>query len=171
MGMKNLAGLMIVLLVAFSCQKNEAVESEFTGNETTYALQQSSQYAVSGTVLFKERKDGKISAQIQLSGTDGDTKYPVHLHLGDITTTGADVALLMNPIEGKTGKSETIFNQLADESTISYSSVVNLQACVKVHLGDTGAARDVVLAAGNIGAAVAQSNPGGRLGIGVCKSE
>lgn len=64
------------------CQKSEVV-SEFTGNETTYSLQPGAQFAISGTVTFKERKGGKIDGFIQLSGTDGDAKYPVHLHLGD----------------------------------------------------------------------------------------
>jgi hypothetical protein len=168
--MKMIVGLMLLGMIAVSCQKSDVV-SEYTGNETTYALQQSSQFAVSGTVLFKERKDGKIAASIQLKGTDGDVKYPVHLHLGDITKTGADVALLMNPVEGITGRSETIFNQLADESTINYQQLVKLEACVKIHLGDTGAARDVVLAAGNVGSATSSSVAGGRLGIGLCKSE
>ncbi len=168
--MKKLVGLIFSGIVAVSCQKSEVV-SEFTGNETTYALQQSSQFSVSGTVLFQERKDGKIAASIQLKGTDGTVKYPVHLHLGDITKTGADVALLMNPVEGASGKSETTFNQLADESTITYQQLVKLDACVKIHLGDTGAARDVVLAAGNIGSAVTSSVAGGRLGVGLCKSE
>lgn len=57
----------LVAIIAASCQKSEVV-SLFTGNETTYALQQSSQFAVSGTVTFRERKDGKISAAIMLTG-------------------------------------------------------------------------------------------------------
>ncbi len=169
--MKKISGVIVLAFVAFACQKNEAV-SEFTGNETTYALQPGSQYAVSGTISFKERKDGKISASISLKGTGGsEAKFPVHLHLGDITTPGADVALLMNPVTDKTGTSETTFDRLADESTINYNRLKALQACVKIHLGDTGADRDVILAAGNIGAAVANSNSGGRLGVSVCKSE
>jgi hypothetical protein len=162
--------VLVVFAIGTGCQKNEAV-SDFTGNETTYALQQGSQFAVSGTVIFKERKDGKVSATIALKGLDGDAKYPVHLHLGDITTPKADVALLMNPVLGASGKSETTFDKLADESSINYSRLMAMQACVKIHLGDTGSDRDVILAAGNIGAAVAATNSGGRLGVSVCKSE
>jgi hypothetical protein len=163
------AVLMVAVILVAGCQKNEVV-SEFTGNETTYALQQSSQFAVNGTVTFREKKDGKIAATIVLTGTQGDIQHPVHLHLGDITTVGADIALLLNPVNAMTGKSETIFSKLADESSIDYQRLVQLQACVKIHLGDTGADRDVVLAAGNIGTAVAH-NVGGRLGVSVCKSE
>jgi len=169
--MKELTGLIFLVGLMAGCQKSDVV-SDLTGNETTYALQQGSQYTVSGSIVFRERKDGKINAVIQLSGTDGDSKYPVHLHLGDITTTGADVALLMTPVTGKNGKSETIFNQLADESTITYNQLIGMNACVKIHLGDTGTARDIILAAGNIGVAISKTNSGGRSGgVSLCKSE
>lgn len=152
------------------CQKSEVV-SDFTGNETTYSLQQGSQYNISGTITFKERKDGNITGVISLTGTDGDVKYPVHLHKGDISTPDADVALLMNPVTGSTGKSETIFNKLSDESTITYQGLVAMKACIKIHLGDVGTERNTILAAGNIGSASTQGTSGGRLGIAVCKSE
>ena len=169
--MKKIGALIILAFVAASCLKSEVV-SEFTGTETTYALQQGSPFAVSGTITFKERKDGKVGAIIQLTGTDGNTKLPVHLHLGDISTQGADVALLMNPVLGATGKSETTFNKLSDESAIDYMRLTQLPACVKIHLGDTGADRDVVLATGNIGSSVAKSPTGGRSsGVALCKSE
>jgi hypothetical protein len=167
--MRKLTVLVVVVVLLAACQKNEVV-SDFTGNETTYALQQGSQFAVNGTVTFKERKDGKITATVVLAGTQGDVQHPAHLHLGDITTVGADVALLLNPVNGVSGKSETVFNRLADESTIDYQRLTQMQACVKIHLGDTGADRDVVLAAGNIGTAVA-NDAGGRLGVSTCKSE
>ena len=50
-------GMGITMIVA-SCQKSEVV-SELTGTESTYALQQGSQFSISGVVTFKERKDGK----------------------------------------------------------------------------------------------------------------
>lgn len=168
--MKKLGGIIAIAVLVFGCQKNEAV-SNFTGNEVTYALQQGSQFAVSGTITFRERKDGQITASITLKGLDGDAKFPAHLHLGDISTASADVALLLNPVFGKNGSSETTFRMLADESSIDYARLSGLNACIKIHLGDTGADRDVILAAGNIGAAVSASIAGGRLGVAVCKSE
>jgi hypothetical protein len=170
MGMKKLGILTIAAILVAGCQKSEVI-SDYTGNEATYALQPASQFAVSGTIIFKERKDGKIYAAIQLSGTDGDAKLPVHLHLGDIAKPGADIALLMTPVFGQNGKSETVFNQLSDESFIDYKRLVQLPACIKIHLGDTGAARDVILAAGNIGSSVTQPLSNGRTGVAVCKSE
>ena len=168
--MKNLCGCMLIAILAVACQKSEVV-SEFTGNETTYDLQPGAQFTINGTITFKERKDGKIDASIQLNGTDGNGKFPVHLHLGEISKPGADIALLMNPVGGKTGYSETVFNKLSDESSITYQQLTQLQACIKIHLGDVGADRDVILAAGNIGSAAANPLSGGRLGVAPCKSE
>lgn len=106
---------------------------------------------------------------LNLTGTEGQNKYPVHLHLGNLSTPGADVALLLNPLSAETGLSETTFDKLADESAINYAGVLQLDACIKVHLGDVGPDRDVILAAGNIG--TASTSMGGRAGVAVCKSE
>ncbi len=166
--MKNLVSLIILVGVGFGCRKSETI-SEFTGNETTYALQQASEYVISGTATLKERKDGATTVVIQLSGTEGESTYPVHLHLGDITTPKADVAAILNPLFGKTGRSETRIDKLADETPITYKDLVNLNACMKIHLSDVGVERNIILAGGNIGVAI--SNPSGRRGFAVCKSE
>ena len=63
--MKKLYGFTVFTMVTWGCQKSEGV-SEFTGNETTYSLQQGSAHSISGSVIFKERKDGKITAVIQI---------------------------------------------------------------------------------------------------------
>jgi hypothetical protein len=168
--MRSLTGAIVLALLAASCQPAEVV-SEFTGNENTYALQQGSAFLVSGTITFKERRDGKITAAIKLTGTDGAVNHPVHLHLGDISKPGADIALLMNPVVGKTGESATTFSRLSDETPITYSQLTQMQACVKIHLGETGADRDVILAAGDIGASFTKASQTSRQGIAVCKSE
>lgn len=154
-----------------ACQDSESVNSEFTGNETVYALQQASDYAISGDVTFKERKDGTALISVVLSGTEGPIEHPAHLHLGDLSTPDAEVAALLNPVIGLTGKSETIVSRLSDESTITYQQLIDLNACIKIHLAASGADRDIILAAGNIGSAFSLDSTTGRIGIGVCKSE
>ena len=166
--MKNVLGILGILLLVTSCQENLQV-SDFTGNETTYALQKGSSYDVSGILTLKERRDGTTTILVELTGTDGVMKHPVHLHLGDLSVKGADVAALLNPV-GSTGQSETRIDKLADETTITYADFIKINACIKVHLSDTGVERDIILAAGNIGTA-SQSMTGGRVGISVCKSE
>ena len=168
--MKSVLGIVLSGLIWVSCQENENT-SEFTGNETTYSLQSGSQYDVSGTVTIKERRDGTSTVLVSLQGTSGNSKLPVHLHLGDITTPAADVAALLSPVDAKTGISETTFSQLAYESTIQYADLIKLEACIKVHLSDVGPERDIILAGGNIGLSVAKAAASGRIGVGVCKSK
>jgi hypothetical protein len=157
---------MIVFLAG--CQKSEVV-SEFTGRQAVYALVAGSTYNVNGTITFKQRKDGNTTVVVDLTGTDGDSKLPVHLHLGDISKADADVALLLSPVASNTGQSETNVSALADESKVTYQNIIQLAACVKIHLAESGAGRSVILAAGNIGSSTANSAVGW-LGIGVCKS-
>ena len=162
-----LAGFWVILI---SCQENVNT-SEFTGNEVTYDLQSSSQYDISGVVTLKERRDGTTQVIVKLTNTSGESKLPVHLHRGDISSPGAEVAALLGPINAKTGTSETVLKQLADESEISYLDLIKLNACVKIHLSDVGPERDIILAGGNIGASVAKSIESGRTGLAPCKSE
>ncbi len=120
---------------------------------------------------MKEKRDGTTQVVVKLTGTSGESKLPVHLHLGDISTPGANVAALLNPVNSKTGTSETILKQLADESEVTYSDLIKLDACVKIHLSDVGAERDIIMAGGNFGASVSKSIENGRMGLVPCKSE
>lgn len=153
-----------------ACQESEST-SEFTGNEVTYALLPGSEYPVSGTVVLKERRDGSTTVAVAITGTDGSDQLPLHLHLGDLSTADAAVAALLSPVDAKTGVSETRITRLADETPVTYAGLLQLEACIKIHLADTGPGRDVILAGGNIGSAFTKSIANGRTGIGVCKSE
>lgn len=168
--MKKLIGVFALAGLLISCQESDSV-SEFTGNEVTYALQQASDFQVSGNVTIKELKDSSAQILIELEGTEGNLQLPAHLHLGDISIPGADVAALLNPVNASTGKSETHLTQLADESRIFYKDLINLEASIKVHLSDIGPEKDIILAGGNIGAIAGKGFSSGRIGIGVCKSE
>lgn len=163
-----IVSLLIIIILA-SCQENAITESEFTGRETVYALQPGSQYAISGTVTFKERTLGDTFVLLSLTGTEGEIQHPVHLHLGDISAPGAEISAVLNPVFGKTGKSETILAQLADESNVSYQDLIEMEASIKVHLAESGPDRDIILAGGNIGE-LGKSISSGRIDMGVCKS-
>ena len=167
--MKKLIMIIMAGAVMLSCQKSEMV-SEFTGNEAVYSLLPASEFNVSGQVTFKERKDGTTTVLVELSGTNGTQKFPVHLHLGDIGTPDAEVAALLTPLDAQTGKSETIVSALADETILSYRDLLKLAACVKIHQDSYGPGRDVILAAGNIGINGSKVSPNGRQSIGVCSS-
>lgn len=161
--------LLMALLIA--CQENEKTPSELTGNESTYPLLPGSTYPVDGTVTFKEKTDGTTLITITLSGTEGELRHPVHLHLGNISLPDADIAALLNPVKGSTGISETHLLMMADESPVFYKDLIEMNASVKIHLSDVGPDRDIILAAGNIGIASADDLASGRTGIATCKSE
>ena len=164
--------LSIVAVVLVQCDTREISKNEIedlTGNSVTYALQPASSWNVSGTVVFSEKKDGSTLVNIQLSGLNSSSEHPVHLHMGNIATDGAAVAALLQPLNGKTGESQTVLSHLADESSISFSDIKEWNACIKIHLSAFGEGQDVVLAAGNIGSAVSK-DMGGRVAIGVCRS-
>jgi hypothetical protein len=168
--MKMLSFVLVFSVLAWSCQEN-ANTNEFTGNEVTYDLQPASQYDISGYVTIKEKRDGTAQVIVNLTGTSGNGNLPVHLHLGDITAADADVAALLSPVNAQTGKSETVLSQLANETSITYSELINLDACIKIHLSDVGPERDIILSGGNIGASVSRSIENGRIGFQPCKSE
>jgi hypothetical protein len=167
--MKHAIGLLMMVLV-FNCQEIEQ-PTDFTGYETTYELVAASAHDVKGVVTFKERLDGSTSVVIRLTGTGGEAKHPVHLHLGNLSTPQADVAALLNPVVASTGKSETILTSLADETPIAYADLAVLKACVKIHLSDTGPEREIVLAGGNIGESYKESISEGKQEVAVCKGK
>jgi len=145
----------VILLELVACQKSEVV-SVYTGNEAKYGLIPASQYTeISGTVTLKERKDGSTTILVQLSGTktNGDEKFPVHLHQGDIASNGSTTLALLSPVFAKTGISETVISQLGDETKVTYTDLLKLSAYLNVHLSDYGNGASIILAAGNIGVA------------------
>lgn len=158
----------IAFLVLFACEERTNQEVVFTGNEVVYSLQAGSAYTISGSLYLKEKTDGSTLVSILLDGTEGDVEHPVHLHLGDLSTADAAVAALLEPVDSKTGKSETVLKQLADESSISYAELIQLAASIKIHLAEAGPGRDIILAGTNIGTAVT-SNTGARSGITICQ--
>jgi hypothetical protein len=168
--MKKL-GVLALFGILAACQEHEQAISDLTGNEVTYSLQPGSDYPVSGTVIFQERKDGTTRITVALNGTEGTVAHPVHLHLGDLSTPDAEIAALLNPVIGNTGKSETVLIALADETPITYTTLVNLNACIKIHLSDSGPDRDIILAGGNIGSAFSSTSGRVPVEFGVCKSE
>jgi len=169
--MKTLIYTAAVAGLLWGCQDREAAQpSDLTGNESSYALMAGSDYPVSGTVTFKEKKDGTTQISIALTGTDGNIQMPVHLHMGNTATDAAEVAAFLTPVASTTGVSETLLSKLGDETPITYTQLMAMDACIKIHLGEAGPDKNTIIAAGDIGKA-AESATSGRLGISVCKSE
>ncbi|MEQ8924491.1 MAG: hypothetical protein RLO81_01695 [Fulvivirga sp.] len=163
---------LFILLIAVwftACNEDEEV-SDYTGNQVTYDLVQSSDFPVQGTATFRERRDSNIELFIQLSGTEGTIEHPAHLHYGDVSVADAEVAKLLLPVRGSSGKSVTIFNRLNDETLITYNDLLTFDGHIKVHL-DGGANKSTILASGNIGSAFTKNPSVGRKEIAVCRME
>lgn len=138
----------LVLTVA-SCDEDSQDLGEFTGNEVTYQLFASSGYDNDGHITFMELKDESIQAEVVLSNTQDGGMHPLHLHSGPISADG-DLVALLTPVEGKTGKSLTVFRVLGDETEFTYTDLLNFDGSIRVHLDD-GIYKDIVLAGGNVG--------------------
>lgn len=165
--MRKIIGAIVLLALFFGCQESES-PTEITGNETIHELEAGPDYNVHGHATFKEKKDGTTIILIELEGTEGNVRHPVHLHRNDVSEPDAEIAALLAPVLGSTGKSQSVLTTLADGTPITYNELKTFNGCIKIHLGDSGPERDIILAIGNIGSnSMARSS--GK--IGLCKSE
>lgn len=167
--MVRAAIILTLSILVLSCAEPVDVKTDFTGRQQVYALLPGDVYPVTGTAIFKEKKDGTSEVEITLEGTEGTAQYPVHLHLGNIATPSADIFVVLNPVSATTGKATTTVKFLADETPVTYTELTALAACIKIHLAANGPERDIILAGGNVGES-AKNADGGRLGMSVCKS-
>lgn len=176
--MKNIVcflGVLLIVGILASCDNNESVNSDLTGNEVTYSLYSGSEYNISGAVTMKERKDGYTDIEIKLTGNSLDNsnrELPVHLHLGAVDLPDAEVAALLSPVMAADKESVTTLTQLSDESMITFAELKELDACIKVHLSASGPESDIVLAGGNIGSAESKAGSSSRaFSIATCQSQ
>ncbi len=145
--------LSAVLLSVFSCDDDTTDSTALTGVSVMYPLfSGSEEWGYEGDVTFSERKDGFSVIDINLTGPEGTSKFPAHLHFGSYSAE-ADMAAMLTPVDASTGKSKTLMSELASGAEITYEELVHFNGHIKIHLGD-GDYKNVILAYGNIG-----SNP------------
>ena len=143
--------LAFLAMIVVSCDDDSQNQDlgEFTGNEITYQLFASSEYDNDGQITFKELKDGSIQAEATLANTQDGGVHPLHLHQGPIDADG-DLVAILNPVEGVTGKSLTVFKVLGDETAFTYTDLLQFDGSIRVHLDD-GIYKEEILAGGNVG--------------------
>lgn len=149
--MKKLAILFLFGFMFISCGEEKG--DDYTRNEMTFNLYQSSDFDYSGTILVKELIGGDLEIIIQLTGNKGDSDYffPAHLHFGTYDNPDSPIAHLLNPVDIKTLKSVTILGQLSNGKKLNFNEFRDFDGHVKVHLADSGPEYQVILSAGNIG--------------------
>src|SRR5688500_1774224 len=139
--------------------KDEDEDPSASKNEKRYTLSQLDNSGVSGVVIFSKIDDATTKIVVELSGTAEGNSHPAHLHANN-ATTGGSIVLDFNPVDGATGKSETIVTMLNDGTRITYDELVTYNGHVNVHKSATELS--TMLAQGNVGSnATAQtSSPG-----------
>ncbi|GJM28966.1 MAG: hypothetical protein DHS20C17_16010 [Cyclobacteriaceae bacterium] len=139
-------------IVAISCSDDDEggapAGPTLTGNSEVYDLSPKSDPGISGTVTFAERDDGVTVITIELSGTAAGGDHPAHIHINSAAEGGA-IAIDLTNVDGATGTSETEVDMLNTGTAISYSSLIDFDGYVNVHLsaGDLG----TLIAQGDIG--------------------
>lgn len=132
-------------LTIVGCSEDDPVVTE---NIITYTLEERTDSGVSGNIEFLELSDGRIQAQISLDGTTDGSSHPSHIHMNS-AAAGGGIIVSLDPVDGATGSSVTIFDKADDGSNLAWTDIDNLDAYVNVH--KSSAELDVILAQGDIG--------------------
>jgi hypothetical protein len=140
-------GLLVTNVFYFtSCDDDD--ENSSQKNERTYALDSLSNSGVSGTVMFKKQNAQTTLVTLQLSGTQAGSTYPAHIHSG-AAGSGGPIVVNLTPVDGSTGKSETMVTELNDGTDMTYEQLIDFDGHVNVHQSATQ--MDVIIAQGDIG--------------------
>lgn len=122
---------------------------QHTGESKQFDLFSKSNPTISGAITFATRDDGATLITIQLSGTSTGESYPAHIHANTAVEGGA-ILLDLTPVDGASGRSETVVTTLNDGSLITYQQLINdLNGYANVHLSASDLA--TIIAQGDIG--------------------
>ncbi len=140
--------LSLIALFLTSCENNtDEMMPPFMGEKMVFDLGSVSNSAISGTATFVMNQDNSTTVQIQLSGTTSGL-HPSHIHFNS-AAEGGDIAVSLNPLDGATGRSETIVTQQSDGTQLTYNDLINFDGYINVHESMNNLA--TLLAQGDIG--------------------
>jgi len=152
-------GISGVLLLSSCVDEESPIDAlPLLGNSNSYTLNPVDGSGVSGTVKFEEGEGGYTKITINLAGTPDGAAHPTHIHFNS-AAEGGDIAITLEPVNGSTGKSVTLINQLDDGTFINYETLSKFEGYLNVHL-----------AYGRLETIVAQGNIGGNALEGTSKS-
>lgn len=138
-----------VLGLSCSSDDNEIIENDLTGRALVYDLVSASDENVSGFISFEERIDSSLTVTVEIDVTGEPNLHPVHIHYGNYSDD-AEMAAMLNPVDGGTGKSQSEIDRLSNGSVFNFDVLKDFDGHVKVH-GDDGPNKDLILAYGLIG--------------------
>jgi Cu/Zn superoxide dismutase len=147
-------GLLVAGLFVTGCEEEDEPMADAQVKSYTLAALDAS--GVSGTVTFSKQSESTTMVTIQLSGTQPGNSHPAHIHANN-ATEGGPIVLDFNPVDGATGKSETIVTKFNDGKPATFEQLISYNGHVNVHKSTTELA--VMLAQGNIGSNATGSTP------------
>lgn len=161
-------------LLSLGCDFGGASQGDpnLTGRTKFYPLFSGSPRNYTGAALLQERTDAGTRIIIQLDGEPATgLSFPVHIHAGAASVNEAPLLATLNPVDGVDLTSVTEFYQLADGTIIGYSGLLELNAHIRIHLGDSPEDRMVILAIGNIGSNFREGEDLSEIEITMCSTE
>lgn len=142
----------LILMTAFTaCKEEDELEPE--NLQTTYELNSVTDPDISGEVVFTKLDATSTKLVIKLTGTKVEDTYPAHIHANSVSE-GGGIVFSFNPVQGKTGISESTITKLDDGTSISYEGLIAFDGYINVHLSAT--MMSTLIAQGNIGSNVSQ---------------
>jgi hypothetical protein len=117
--------------------------------EKVYTLAALDNSGVSGTVTFTKQSESMTKVLIQVSGTTEGNSHPAHIH-SNAASAGGPIVADLNPVDGATGRSETMVSKLNDGTAITYDQLITFNGHVNLHKSATELA--IMITQGDIGA-------------------
>ncbi len=136
------------LVYLSSCSKKSDPGPQLTGVSKQFALAAKSNSGISGTVTFAKRSDNATVITVQLTGTQAGGSHPAHIH-ANTAVEGGGILLDFAPVDGATGKSETVTKALNDGTLITYEDLLAFNGYVNVHASSSDLG--TLIAQGDIG--------------------
>jgi hypothetical protein len=116
--------------------------------EKIYPMTAVSDPAVSGQVTFRKEGPNTTFILIQLQGTQDGNIHPAHIHANSVAE-GGPIVIDLAPVDGNTGRSETLVTAFDDGNPVTYEQLLNYNGHANVHLSMENLA--TLIARGNIG--------------------
>lgn len=106
--------------------------NQLTGEEIEYTFEERDIEDVSGSVIYKERRNGNALALIDLENTLDGVMHPAHIHANN-AAEGGGILYTFTPVNGSFGSSASEVRAFDDGSPLTYDDIAGLNAYVNVH--------------------------------------
>jgi len=103
-----------------------------TGARGTFIINAVGSSNVDGTATFIQMADRSTKIVIEVTGTATGSSHPVHIH-DNSAIEGGDIVITLNPIDGETGRSETLIIAKDDTTYIPYSELIIYDGYINIH--------------------------------------